>query len=161
MSETISYNEAAKLLGVVPDYIYQLVSKGSLHAIKVPGTREKRLSLAEVRKYGRLEPVQAIQPTIPANNQLIGIQATIDVSPASIKRQQLIQLLSILSENTKVAIQALVTGVDQILKEDREAYLPILHKVAEYPISEEEMRELVYTTHPELKEHNMQLVGTK
>src|SRR5690348_8097436 len=52
-ADLLSYQEAAILLGVVPAYIYQLVNRGKLHPIRVPGQKDKRFYRREVEWYAR------------------------------------------------------------------------------------------------------------
>jgi excisionase family DNA binding protein len=64
LENTLTYEEAARALGIVPSSVYQLVSEKKLHPIKTPGTNKKRIRRAEIEQY-RSKNALSIAPARP------------------------------------------------------------------------------------------------
>jgi excisionase family DNA binding protein len=61
MSDTLTYNEAASILDVRPDYVRRLVQRGRLQATPVVGNRG-RVTRASVERYAAERGQRARKP---------------------------------------------------------------------------------------------------
>src|ERR1044071_9437106 len=76
-AELLSARDAAERLGIKLDTLYAYVSRGLIHSVGVPGSRERGYRMAEVERFranrgiARGEPSEALVPVIDSSISLI------------------------------------------------------------------------------------------
>jgi excisionase family DNA binding protein len=129
MSDQITYEEAATILGLVPGSIYQLVSEGRLHSIKTPGTNKKKLGRAEVEAYGNRVPYYQAPPATSNTNAPLSALSETPVTPQALPATSVQDVLRLVNEG----FSHISSDHEKIAERYKETVSPIINHVISPP----------------------------